>query len=112
MRYAAGAVAGDALIITVLVNASGSFGLGLLVFGMRADGPVPRRVRHLVGTGIFASFTTYSTFVADIALSTRTIALAYLAASYAAGFGGVIASRWLASSHDRSAKPHTAEGED
>lgn len=93
LRYAVGAAAGDALLVTLVVNTVGSFGLGLLLFDARADDLLSKRLRYVFGTGFFASFTTYSTFVADIALTTPTYAILYIVASYAAGFGGVIASQ-------------------
>lgn len=93
LRYATGAVAGDSLWVILLVNAVGSGGPGLLLFDARADELLSKRVRYVFGTGFFASFTTYSTFVADIMLSTPGIAILYIVASYAAGFGGVLVSR-------------------
>jgi CrcB protein len=57
LRYAIGATAGDALLITLLVNTAGSFGLGVLLFDARADEFLAKRVRYLVGTGFFAAFT-------------------------------------------------------
>lgn len=92
LRYAVGAVASEALLMTLLANASGCFGLGLLLFDARADELLSRRVRFVFGTGFFASFTTYSTFVADIALAAPTVALVYVVGSYASGFGGVVLS--------------------
>ena len=97
LRYLTGAIAGEELLVTVLVNAVGSFGLGLLLFDARADDLLSKPLRYIFGTGFFASFTTYSTFVADIALATPELAVLYIVASYAAGFGGVIASRKVVS---------------
>lgn len=56
LRYAVGAAAGDALLITLLVNTIGSFGLGLLLFDARADEFLTIRLRYVFGTGFFASF--------------------------------------------------------
>lgn len=92
LRYVLGAVSGEGLLATMLVNAAGSFGLGLLLFDARADELLSKRVRYVLGTGFFASFTTYSTFIADVALSEPKIALLYIGGSYATGFGGVLAS--------------------
>lgn len=93
LRYVLGAAAGGALLVTLLVNAAGSFGLGLLLFDARADELVSKRFRYIFATGFFASFTTYSTFIADIALASPTLGGLYLLGSYATGFAGVIASR-------------------
>lgn len=93
LRYALGAVAGEGLLATMLVNATGCFGLGVLLFDARADDLLSQRLRYVFGTGLFASFTTYSTFIADIALAQPGSAVLYACTSYAAGFGGVILSR-------------------
>jgi CrcB protein len=95
LRYAIGATAGDALLITLLVNAAGSFGLGVLLFDARAGEFLTKRLRYLFGTGFFAAFTSYSTFVADIASTAPGLAVSYVVASYACGVGGVLASRKL-----------------
>lgn len=93
LRYALGAAAGGALLVTLLVNATGSFGLGVLLFDARADDILSKRFRYIFGTGFFASFTTYSTFIADIALTSPEWGILYLTGSYATGFAGVLASR-------------------
>ncbi|WP_096390166.1 fluoride efflux transporter FluC [Halopenitus persicus] len=97
LRHAVGAAAGGALFVTLTVNAVGSFGLGLLLFDARADDVLSKRSRYVLGTGFFASFTTYSTFVADVLQTAPGLAVLYVVASYAAGFGGVIASRTVVS---------------
>ena len=112
LRYAVGAAAGDALFITLLVNTVGSFGLGLLLFDARADDFLSKRLRYVFGTGFFASFTTYSTFVADIALNAPELAVPYIVASYASGFGGVIASRKFVSKNSTSEIRPPALGDD
>ena len=95
LRYGLGAVAGEGLLITILVNGAGSFGLGLLLFDVRADELLSKRFRYLFGTGFFASFTTYSTFIADIAMTGGFTAGGYIIASYGAGIGGILMSRHL-----------------
>ncbi|ELZ37782.1 Camphor resistance CrcB protein [Halorubrum saccharovorum DSM 1137] len=71
---------------TLLANVLGSFALGLLL--TRA---ASRRTRLFVGTGALSSFTTYSTFVGDAVSLGTTAGAAYVAASYAAGFGAATA---------------------
>ncbi|MFB6312192.1 MAG: CrcB family protein [Salinirussus sp.] len=93
IRYTIGAAAGSALFVTLLVNTAGSFGLGLLLFDARADELLSKRFRYIFATGFLASFTTYSTFIADIALNSPALSIAYLIGSYATGFAGVVASR-------------------
>ena len=90
-RFMLGAVSGEALITTIAVNTGGSLLLALLLFGIQ-NGPSPR-VRYLLGTGFFASFTTYSTFIADIALQEPTVAILYFLASYGSAFLAVVVGR-------------------
>lgn len=95
LRYSLGATAGEAFLVTIGVNGLGSFGLGLLLFDRRADDLLSKRFRYLFGTGFFASFTTYSTFTADIVSLGGLAAIAYILASYLAGTVGILGSRWL-----------------
>lgn len=86
-RYGVDLAAGDVTGAgTFLVNVAGSFALGLLV--TRAT---TRRTRLLVGTGALSSFTTYSAFVGDTVALGTTAGTAYVAASYAVGFGAAAA---------------------
>jgi CrcB protein len=93
LRSLAGATTAGALLTTLAVNAAGSFALGLVVFDARADELVSKRLRYVFATGFLASFTTYSTFVADIATAQPVIAILYLLGSYGTGFGGVLLAR-------------------
>ncbi len=92
LRYLTGAIAGGALATTLVVNALGSVGLGLLLFAARTEDLLTAHYRYLFGTGMLASFTTYSTFVADVASVSAVVAIGYVVASYAAGFGGIVVS--------------------
>jgi CrcB protein len=112
LRYALDVAAGDALAVTLLVNAVGSFGLGLLLFDARADDLLSKRFRYVFGTGFLASFTTYSTFVADVALTAPALAVLYLVASYTAGFGGVLASREVVAMRSETALTPPTSGDD
>ena len=79
---AATAAVGDATGAgTLLVNVVGSFALGLLVTRV-----VGVRTRLFVGTGLVASFTTYSTFATEAVALGTTVGTAYVAVSYASGF--------------------------
>ena len=93
LRYGLGAVSGEGLAVTMAVNASGSFLLGMLLLATYTIGAVASRVRLVLGTGFCASFTTYSTFIADIASASAGLATAYLVGSYGLGFAGVLAGR-------------------
>ena len=112
LRFLLGAVAGEALLITILVNGAGSFGLGLLLFDLRADQYLSKRFRYLFGTGFFASFTSYSTFIADIVSTGSILAVAYVAASYAAGIGGILISRYFLNKHSVNGVAEITKGDD
>jgi CrcB protein len=80
------AVLGDvAGVATLCVNVVGSFALGVLV--ARTTTP---QVRLFVGTGLIASFTTYSTFVTDAIALGATGGTLYVALSYGFGFAAAI----------------------
>lgn len=80
------AVGGPTGAGTLVVNAVGSFALGLVV-----SRPTTTRTRLFVGTGALSSFTTYSTFVGDAVALGGPLGAAYVAASYAAGFAAAAA---------------------
>jgi CrcB protein len=81
------AVFGDvAGVATLCVNVVGSFALGVLV--ARTTTP---QVRLFVGTGLIASFTTYSTFVTDAVALGATGGTLYVALSYGFGFAAATA---------------------
>jgi CrcB protein len=77
---------------TLLANALGSFGLGVLLYGAIHAGALSERARLFAATGLLSSFTTYSTFVVETAL-TPEWAVANVAGSYALGFAGVLLGR-------------------
>jgi CrcB protein len=112
LRYVLDVAAGGALAVTLVVNAVGSFGLGLLLFDARADDLLSKRFRYVFGTGFLASFTTYSTFVADIAVTAPALAVTYLVASYAMGFAGVLASREIVAMRSETALAPPTSGDD
>ena len=95
LRHGVDVAVGDATGLgTLVVNALGSFALGVLV--TRTVGP---RTRLLAGTGVISSFTTYSTFVTDAVALGTVAGTAYVAASYglgftAAGIGLLAGRRW------------------
>ncbi len=101
LRFVLGAIAGEALMMTLAVNAVGSFALGLLLWDVSAADLVSQRVRYVFGTGLLASFTTFSTFLAYILISEPTTAIVYIAGSYAAGFGAVVLSQHVVARVDR-----------
>lgn len=99
-RYAFGAVSGEGFVSTILVNTAGCFILGVVLFGTIAGGHRRSRLRMALGTGFAASFTTYSTFVADIVALEPMLAGTYVIVSYAAGVGGILLARWAVTVYD------------
>ncbi len=91
--------------VTLVINVTGSFVLGLLLEILAAAGPDRgrrRAIRLTVGTGVLGGFTTYSTFMIEAANRLRdgqvVIAVTYLVGSVllglvAAGAGIGIAVR-------------------
>lgn len=80
------AIFGDVTgLATLLVNVVGSFGLGVLV--SRTTTP---QLRLFAGTGLIASFTTYSTFVTDAVTLGTTAGTLYVALSYGFGFAAAV----------------------
>jgi CrcB protein len=85
---------------TFAVNVSGSFALALvLALLLERLGPT-RYVRPFLATGFLGAYTTYSTLAVEADLLAKDghvgIALAYTAASFAAGFLAVWAGMWSA----------------
>jgi len=93
LRYGVEQIIPSSLLATFAVNVVGSFALGAIVYGDRLAGSFSKRARFVFGTGFLSSFTTYSTFVVDALTATPPVGLAYLFASYAAGFAAVLAAR-------------------
>lgn len=94
-RYLVGSVV-TGLGGTFVANVSGCLLLGVLVYEERYTGLLAERSRLLFGTGFLSSFTTYSTFALEAALAAPLVGLAYVLASYSAGFLAVLAGRWVA----------------
>jgi len=92
-RYGVEQIVSSSLLGTFAVNVLGSFALGVIVYEGRLTGSFSKRARFVFGTGFLSSFTTYSTFVVDTLTATPQLGLAYLFASYAAGFAAVVAAR-------------------
>ncbi len=80
---------------TVIVNALGSFALGLLAEGMALAWTLPASLRLFLVVGVLGSFTTFSTFSLDVALLYERGQLAkaaiYVASSLILSVGGLFA---------------------
>ncbi|MDT3433625.1 CrcB family protein [Haloarcula sp. 1CSR25-25] len=77
---------------TLLVNVLGSFALGVLVYEGLQVGVLASETKLAASTGFISSFTTYSTFAVETAL-TPEWAVANVVGSYALGFAGVLVGR-------------------
>ena len=91
LRYFVGSLV-PGLQGTLLVNALGSFALGFLLYEAMHLGIVADETKLAATTGFLSSFTTYSTFAVETAL-TPEWAVANVLASYVLGFGGVLLAR-------------------
>lgn len=81
---------------TLLVNVLGSVALGLLLYQSILRGLFSRETRLVLGTGVLASFTTYSTFAVESVALGVADGLGYVVVSYALGIAGVLAGRAIA----------------
>lgn len=82
---------------TLLVNTSGSFVLGFLLYEALYSEILATQTRTVAGAGFLSSFTTYSTFALESLQSgSALVLLGYVGVSYTLGFLGVLAGRALA----------------
>ena len=90
------------------INVSGSFLLAVVVTLVVERWPPGRYVRPFVGVGFCGGYTTWSTVMADTVLLVRDhhapTAVAYLAASLAAGLAATVGGIWLARLRPRRAR--------
>jgi len=93
LRYFVELLVPDSLAATMTVNVLGCLALGFLVYEGLFEGTISSTGRTLLATGFIASFTTYSTFIIDAITTTPVVGIGYVAGSYAAGFGAVVAGR-------------------
>ena len=76
---------------TLVVNAAGSFALGVLV--SRAT---TTRTQLFVGTGALSSFTTYSTFALETVQASPLLGVLNVVGNYTVGITGVLLGGRLA----------------
>lgn len=98
VRYLA-TTAGNALVVTLLVNLAGAFALGVLVAHLAARPEREGLLRPLLGVGFLGAFTTFSTFAALVVQLDPMQAAAYAAATVVLGVGA--AGAGLARGHRR-----------
>ena len=91
LRYFVGSLV-PGLQGTLIVNAVGSFALGFLLYEAMHLGVLSDETKVAAATGFLSSFTTYSTFAVETALTPQW-AVANVLASYVLGFGGVLLAR-------------------
>lgn len=101
LRYFIGSLA-PGLGGTLIVNALGSFALGFLLYEAMHLGIMGDEAKVTATTGFLSSFTTYSTFAIETAL-TPEWAVANVLASYVLGFGGVLLARQAVAVFERRA---------
>lgn len=94
LRYVVSVLA-PGLLGTLVVNAAGSFALGVLVYAAADSDVLGERARRLLGTGFLSSLTTYSTFAVQTAGVSPRLMVANVVANYLLGFLGVVAGRAL-----------------
>lgn len=94
MRYFLELVLPNSLIATGTVNIIGCLALGFVFYEEFYSNTFSRAGQTLLGTGVIASFTTYSTFAVDTALSTPGIGILYVVLSYLFGFIAVLIGRF------------------
>jgi CrcB protein len=81
---------------TLVINASGSFALGVLVAVVVRRWPDDRTRRHFAATGFLGGYTTFSTFMVDAVQRNPAYLVAGLLTGLGAAWLGVAAGRVLA----------------
>jgi CrcB protein len=80
-------------VATLVINVTGSFVLGVLS-GALEFATVPPEVRLTIGVGFLGAYTTFSTFTYEtlrlVEAGDGALAVAYVAASVAAGFAAAL----------------------
>jgi CrcB protein len=83
---------------TFWIIVSGSFALGVVLAVLLLRHPADRYLRPFLATGFLGAYTTYSTLATETDLLVRNgragVALAYVAASLAAGLGAAWSGLW------------------
>ncbi len=95
LRYAIGQF-GPNLLSTIVINTVGSFLLGLVIYEALRTDTLSAETRLMVSTGFLSSFSTYSTFALQSALSQPFWLALNVLGTYGLGFAGVIAGRAVA----------------
>lgn len=78
---------------TLVVNVTGAFLLGLIVYETAERGRIPDAAELFVSTGFVSSFTTYSTFAGETIGLSPTLAAVNVVGNYALGFLAVLLAR-------------------
>lgn len=81
---------------TFIANVTGSFLLGIIVYELIYTGYLSEQSRLLISTGFMSSYTTYSTFAYETVTAEPLLGLVNVTVTYASGFVGVVAGRWIA----------------
>lgn len=98
-RYGVSAVI-PGLSGTLTVNVTGSFVLGVVLYGSILSDAYSRKMRFLVATGFLSSFTTYSTFALKTVEGAPLVAIANVLANYVLGFVAVFIGKEIVEKTD------------
>jgi len=80
---------------TLLVNFSGSVGMGIFMYASIYTGRFGRHSRMLIGTGFLGAFTTFSALAVIAVQQPPVFAAAYLLLNIVLGLLGILAGRTL-----------------
>ena len=84
---------------TLIVNATGSFAMGILIEGMALAWTVNPEVRLFLAVGVLGAFTTFSTFSLDVALLYERgrlgLAAGYVAVSCVCSIGALFLGLYI-----------------
>lgn len=78
---------------TLIVNLTGSFGIGV-VAAMAIEVPIPETLRLAIVTGFIGGFTTYSAFNQETLQLLRSGAVGTASGYFAATVAGAVAAGW------------------
>jgi len=98
---------------TFWTNVTGSLALGVVLGLVLERFPSSRYARAFAATGFLGAYTTYSTFAVETDLLVKDghagIAVAYVIASFVAGFAAVFVGMWLARGRWRPGRPEALD---
>jgi CrcB protein len=82
---------------TLVVNVTGCFFMGILMYESIYIGTFSPKMRVFFGIGVIGSFTTFSALAVQSFQAGPVLGLAYLVANLVFGFAGILAGRHIIS---------------